>query len=137
MLLIGEIVNEMGLGAEGSASRIGVLATVMVAMYVASGLLGVLEGYLNQHVGQGVMYNVRSSLHGHLQRLSVRFFTATRTGEILSRITTDVNAMQQAVTGTFTEFLRNFVTLTIAAGIMFMLDWRLAIIVIVVLPLWV
>ncbi len=137
VLLIGEIVNEMGLGADGSGTRIGVLATIMVAMYVASGLLGVLEGYLNQHVGQGVMYNVRSSLHGHLQRLSVRFFTATRTGEILSRITTDVNAMQQAVTGTFTEFLRNFVTLTIAAGIMFMLDWRLAIIVIVVLPLWV
>ena len=137
VLLIGEIVNEMGLGADGSGTRIGVLATIMVAMYVASGLLGVLEGYLNQHVGQGVMYNVRSSLHGHLQRLSVRFFTATRTGEILSRITTDVNAMQQAVTGTFTEFLRNFVTLTIAAGIMFMLDWRLAIIVIVVQPLWV
>jgi ATP-binding cassette subfamily B protein len=137
VLLIREIVNEMDQGTAGSGSRIGMLALAMVVMYVTSGLLGVAEGYLNQHVGQGVMYNVRLALHTHLQRLSVRFFTATRTGEILSRITTDVNAMQQAVTGTFTEFLRNLVTLGVAAGLMFALDWRLALIVMIVLPLWV
>jgi len=104
---------------------------------VTGSLLSVLESYTNQIMGQGVMHRLRSSLHDHLQRVSIRFFTSTRTGEILSRVGTDVNAIQQSVTGTFTDFLTNLLTLVIAFGIMLTIEWRLALATLVILPLWV
>ncbi len=136
VLLLAEIVNEAVPGS-GNAGRLNVLLVAILAIYVVSGLLGVLLGYVNQVVGQGVMVDLRQTLHTHLQRLSVRFYTNTRTGEILSRISTDVNAVQMAVTGTFTEFLTNLITLVVALAIMFQLDWRLALIAVAVLPFWV
>ena len=109
----------------------------MVAMYLASAMLGVVRGYVNQIVGQGVMLNLRLALHDHLQRVAVRFYTQTKTGEILSRVTADVNAVQDAVTSTFTMLLINLVTLGVALALMFSLDWRLAGMVALALPLWV
>ena len=134
-LLIAQIVNEAVNGGDGG--RITMLSVVSLAMLVAAALLGVLQAYINQTIGQGIMVDLRRSLHDHLQRLSVRFYTSTRTGEILSRISTDVNAVQQSVTGTFTDFLTNLLTLGIAVALMFALEWRLALILLIVLPLWV
>lgn len=122
---------------DGAFSRIDVLLGVLFGVTLTSGLLGVLLGYVNQTIGQSVMYRLRRDLHGHLQRLSVRFFTQTRTGEILARVSSDVNAIQQAVTGTFTEFLQNGITLTVAVGLMFALEWRLALLASLFLPLWI
>ena len=140
-LLIARIVSEVTPNTAGvipgSARSVTTLFTVILALYVSSGVLDVLLGYINQTIGQGVMFNVRAALHAHIQRLPVRFFTATRTGEILSRIITDVNTMQQAVTATFTDFLTNLVTLVVALGFMFTLEWRLALLALVVLPIWV
>lgn len=106
-------------------------------LIVAGALLSVLESYTNQLIGQGVMHRLRTSLHDHLQRVSIRFFTSTRTGDILSRVGTDVNAIQQSVTGTFTDFLTNVLTLIIAFAIMLTIEWRLALATLVILPLWV
>ena len=135
-LVLKEIVDAAvpGSGDLGSIDRMFALLVVVV---VSSALLGVGLGYVNQAVGQGVMYRMRADLHEHLQRLSLRFYTQTRTGEILSRISTDVNGVQQAVTGTFTEFLQNAMTLLIAVGLMFALEWRLALVALLVVPLWV
>ena len=121
----------------GDRGQIDVLFLLLIVIVVTSGLLGVLRGYVNQLVGQGVMFRLRTDLHDQLQRLPVRFYTQTRTGEILSRVSTDVNGVQQAVTGTFTEFLMNAITLLVAIGLMFALEWRLALVALVVLPLWV
>ena len=121
----------------GDPEAITTLVLWMVAMYLASALLGVVRGYVNQLVGQGVMLNLRSALHDHLQRVAVRFYTQTKTGEILSRVTADVNAVQDAVTSTFTMLLINVVTLGVALALMFSLDWRLAAMVSLALPLWV
>ena len=121
----------------GDPQTITTLVLWMAAMYLASALLGVVRGYVNQLIGQGVMLNLRSRLHDHLQRVSVRFYTETKTGEILSRVTADVNAVQDAVTSTFTMLLINLVTLGVALALMFSLDWRLASLVALALPLWV
>jgi ATP-binding cassette subfamily B protein len=136
-LLIGELTNEAAKLGDGSASRLTWLFGVAVGIYLFSGLLGVGRAYLNQSIGQAVMVNLRRTLFEHLQRLSVRFYTGTRTGEIMSRVTTDVNSVQQAVTGTFTEFLMNLTTLSVALVIMFTLEWRLAVLALAVLPIWV
>ncbi|MCH7698821.1 MAG: ABC transporter ATP-binding protein [Chloroflexi bacterium] len=138
-LLLGEIVDEATSdgGTAGDRSRIILLASIGAAVYVAAGLLGVLRAYITQIIGQGVMYNLRIALHAHLQRLSVRFFTNTKTGEILSRVMTDVTGIQQVLTGTFTEFFTNVMTLGLALAIMFSIEWRMALLLTVLLPLWV
>ena len=130
--LVGEMTAEDG-------TRGGLLRGFLIygGIIVAGSLLSVLESYTNQIIGQGVMHRLRSSLHDHLQRVSIRFFTSTRTGEILSRVGTDVNGVQQSVTGTFTDFLTNFLTLVIAFAIMLTIEWRLALATLVILPLWV
>ena len=134
-LLFARIVDEMTIAA-GDGSRITTLSVMAVAFLLASSLLGVLQSYLNQIVGQGVTRNLRATLHAHLQRLPVRFYTDTRTGEILSRILTDVNTVQQSISGTFTEFLSNLITLSVALALMFSLEWRLALLMAALLPLW-
>ncbi len=135
VLLIKRIIDA---ATPGGAGRPAVDQSFMllVGAILASGLVGVGVGFVNQTIGQGVMQRLRSDLHQHLQALSIRFFTQTRTGEIMSRVSTDVNGVQDAVTGTFTEFLQNAITLTVALGLMFWLHWQLALFAIIVLPLW-
>ena len=133
--LLGSMVDEMSLS--GEASALDRLLIIFIALVIGSSLLGVVQSYTNQVIGQGVMLRLRSDLHDHLQRLSARFYTQNRTGEILSRISTDVNAVQQSVTGTFTDFLSNLLTLTIAFALMFSIEWKLALATIAFLPFWV
>lgn len=132
--IMGAMVDEMDTGTRSGLDRMVLLVGGLV---LGSALLGVGQSYINQVIGQGVMLRLRSDLHSHLQRLPVRFFTQNRTGEILSRVSTDVNAIQEAVTGTFTDFLQASLTLIIAAILMFQLQWELALATLLVLPLWV
>ena len=140
-LLLGEIIDEAtpdrDTGELGDRGRIALLAVVGAGFYVGAGLLGVVRAYITQLVGQGVMFNLRLALHTHLQRLSVRFFTNTKTGEILSRVMTDVTGIQQVLAGTFTEFFTNVMTLGVALAIMFSIEWRMALLLTILLPLWV
>ena len=144
VLVIAGIVNEITPRTEdgvsvmdGDATRVIQLVAIATAMYVASGLLGVLRSYITQVIGQDVMYGMRRRMHDHLQRQSLRFHTDNQTGEILSRVTTDVNQVEQAVTITLADFLVNIITLLIAVGLMFSLDWRLALVAVLVLPIWI
>ncbi len=132
--VMGAMVDEM---VGGTAEALNWLVLLAAGLVLGSALISVAQSYINQVIGQGVMLRLRSDLHSHLQRLPVRFFTQTRTGEILSRVSTDVNAVQQAVTGTFTEFLQAALTLVIAFALMFLLHWELALATVVILPLWV
>ena len=135
VLVLGSMVDRMS--SKSTLSEFDQLIVLYVVMVVASALLGVAESWVNQLVAQGLMHRLRADLHDHLQRLSLRFYTSTRTGEILSRISTDVNGVQDALSGTFTDFLTNLLTLIVAFVFMFNLDWRLALATVVVLPLWV
>ena len=107
-LIIGSMVNHAKAG--GDVGKIDLLFLALLGAVIVSGLLDVASGYLNQVIGQGVMVRLRQALHDHLQKLSIHFFTQTRTGEILSRVTNDVSSVQQAVTGTFTDFVTNAIT---------------------------
>ncbi|MCA9847145.1 MAG: ABC transporter ATP-binding protein [Dehalococcoidia bacterium] len=144
VLVIARIVNEITpeeIGGQavvsGDVEGLLQLVGIATAMYVASGLLTVLRSYITQVIGQDVMYGVRERLHDHLQKQSLRFHTENQTGEILSRVTTDVNQVEQAVTITLADFFVNIVTLVIALGMMFVLDWRLALVAMLVLPFWI
>src|SRR5205814_7022336 len=109
----------------------------MVAVPIVSGLLGVLQRYFGSQIGEGVIYDLRCSLFQHLQRMSLRFFTNTHTGELMSRLNNDVVGSQRAISGTLVDIISNAVTLAITLVVMLSLEWRLTLISIVVLPLFI
>jgi ATP-binding cassette subfamily B protein len=98
---------------------------LMIAVPIVSGLIGVGQTYLNNVIGQRVMQDLRNALYAHLQRLPLRFFTETRTGEIQSRLSNDVGGVQSVVTDTASSTFANVVVVLSTVGAMLLLDWRL------------
>ena len=113
------------------------LVAGMIAIAVATGALGVAQTLLSNTVGQRVMHDLRAAVYRHLQRLSLAFFTKTRTGEIQSRIANDIGGVQNVVTSTATSIVSNVTTVLAAAVAMFLLDWRLAVAALGLLPFFV
>ncbi len=109
----------------------------MIAIAIATGALGVAQTWLSNLVGQRVMHDLRAQVYRHLQRLSLAFFTRTRTGEIQSRIANDIGGVQTVVTTTATSIVSNVTTVVASVVAMFLLDWRLALFSLAVLPFFV
>jgi len=108
---------------------------MIVLPFISSGL-GVWQSYLSNVVGQRVMDDLRLALYTHLQWMPLRFFTETRTGEIQSRIGNDVNGVQSVVTDTAASLLSNFATVATTVIAMLVLDWRLTILSLGMLPIF-
>ena len=106
----------------------------MLAVAVATSALGVVQTWLSTTVGQRVMHRLRSDVFSHLQRQSIRFFTETKGGEVQSRLTHDIGAMQSVVTSTATSIASNVTTVAGTAIAMAALSWRLSLLSLVVLP---
>jgi ATP-binding cassette, subfamily B, bacterial len=109
----------------------------LVAIAVVTGVLGVAQAWLSNVVGQRVMHDLRAAVYRHLQRLSLAFFTRTRTGEVQSRISNDIGGVERVVTSTATSIVSNVTTVVAAVVAMFLLDWRLAICSLALVPLFV
>jgi ATP-binding cassette subfamily B protein len=109
----------------------------MVAIAVVTQVLGVAQTWLSNVVGQQVMHDLRSAVYRHLQRLSLAFFTRTRTGEVQSRISNDIGGVDTVVTTTATSIVSNATTVLATVAAMFALDWRLALFALALLPLFV
>jgi ATP-binding cassette subfamily B protein len=113
---------------------LNVFVGLMIAVPIVSGLIGVGQSYLNNVIGQRVMQDLRNALYAHLQRLPLRFFTETRTGEIQSRLANDVGGVQSVVTDTASSVISNLVIVISTVGAMFLLDWRLTLLSLGLLP---
>ncbi len=113
------------------------LVAGMIAISVVTGVLGVYQTLLSNQVGQSVMHDLRTEVYRHLQRLSLAFFTRTRTGEVQSRIANDIGGIENVVTSTATSVLSNVTTVIATIVAMFALDWRLAVFALALLPLFV
>ena len=109
----------------------------MVAISIATGVIGVAQTWLSNAVGQRVMHDLRAAVYRHLQRLSLAFFTRTRTGEVQSRIANDIGGVQNVVTSTATSIVSNVTTVLATVVAMFLLDWRLAAFSLALLPFFV
>jgi ATP-binding cassette subfamily B protein len=116
--------------------RLNLLALGMIGIPVLSGLMGVAQRFLSARVGEGIIFDLRQAMYNHLQRMSLRFFTHTKSGEILSRFNNDVVGAQNAVTGTLPNLVTNGVTLVSTLAIMISIEWRLALLSVAVLPLF-
>jgi ATP-binding cassette subfamily B protein len=113
------------------------LVAGMVLIPIVTGVLGVWQTLLSNQVGQSVMHDLRSQVYRHLQRLSLAFFTRTRTGEVQSRIANDIGGIETVVTSTATSVLANVTTVLATVVAMVLLDWRLAAFSLALLPLFV
>ncbi|HEX8159999.1 MAG TPA: ABC transporter transmembrane domain-containing protein, partial [Solirubrobacteraceae bacterium] len=103
------------------------LVGAMIAISILTGALGVAQTWLSNLVGQRVMHDLRASVYRHLQRLSLAFFTRTRTGEVQSRVANDIGGVQNVVTSTATSIVSNVTTVLATVFAMVLLDWRLAV----------
>jgi ATP-binding cassette subfamily B protein len=120
--------------------RVGLLTALvagMVAIPIVTGVLGVWQTLLSNRIGQSVMHDLRTQVYRHLQRLSLAFFTRTRTGEVQSRIANDIGGIENVVTSTATSVLANVTTVLATVVAMLLLDWRLAAFALALLPLFV
>ena len=109
----------------------------MIAIAIATGVLGVGQTWLSNLVGQRVMHDLRAAVYKHLQRMSLAFFTRTRTGEVQSRIANDIGGVQNVVTSTATSIVSNVTTVLATITAMVLLDWRLAVFSLALLPFFV
>jgi len=109
----------------------------LIAIAVVTQILGVAQTYLSNVIGTRVMHDLRSAVYRHLQRMSLAFFTRTRTGEIQSRIANDIGGIQSVVTSTATSIVSNVVTVVASVVAMFLLSWQLATFSLFLLPVFV
>src|SRR3970040_1319293 len=93
------------------ARRLNLLALGMIAVPLVNGLLGVGQRYASSTVGEGLIFDLRSAVYSHLQRMSLRFYTHTQVGELMSRLNRDVVGAQRAITGTFVTLISDTVSL--------------------------
>ena len=113
------------------------LVALMVAVPLVAAAIGVAQTYLTTVVGQRVMQDLRNRLYEHLQSMSLRFFTATRTGELQSRLQNDVGGVQNVVTNTASSVLSNVVTVLSTVAAMLVLSWQLTLLALGVVPVFV
>ena len=109
----------------------------MIAIAIATGAFAVWQTYISNSIGQRVMHDLRAAVYRHLQRMSLAFFTRTRTGEVQSRIANDIGGLDNVVTTTATSIAQNATTVIATIVAMSLLDWRLAVISLIFVPLFV
>ncbi|MFJ9809587.1 ABC transporter ATP-binding protein [Streptomyces sp. NPDC101158] len=122
---------------QGRTGLLSLLALGMIVTAVVSGVFGVLQTLISTTVGQRVMHDLRTAVYAQLQRMPLAFFTRTRTGEVQSRIANDIGGMQATVTSTATSLVSNLTAVVASVVAMLALDWRLTLVSLLLLPLFV
>lgn len=123
--------------ANGDLGHLTLVGAGMVAVPLLNALIGVAQRWMSAKAGEGIIFDLRRALYAHLQGMSLRFFTGTKTGELVSRLDNDVVGAQTAITGTFVTIVSNIVSLVIVLSVMVSADWLLALLAIAAMPLFV
>jgi ATP-binding cassette subfamily B protein len=113
------------------------LALALLIIPVLSGMISVAQRRWNANVGEGVIYDLRVALFARLQRMSLRFFTNTKVGELMSRLNNDVVGAQNAISNTIVDILTNIIQTLAILAVMLTLEWRLTILSVLILPLFI
>lgn len=122
---------------QGRTGLLSLLALGMIVVSISTSSFNVWQTHVSAKVGQLVMHDLRTSVYGHLQRMSLAFFTRTRTGEVQSRIAHDIGGMQVTVTTTATALVSDVTIVIATTTAMAVLDWRLTIASMIILPAFV
>ncbi len=122
---------------KGDVQRLNVLALGLILIPIVVSLVGMYTRLLNAAIGEGVIFDLRTALYSHLQHMSLRFFTNTKVGELMSRLNNDVVNAQSAISDTIVTMVVNVVQVVAVMGVMLTLDWRLTIMSVAVLPVFI
>src|ERR1051325_3523728 len=117
--------------------QLTLLAVALLFVPILNGLIGVIQRRLNSMVGEGVIFDLRVALFSRLQRMSLRFFTNTKVGELMSRLNNDVVGAQNAISNTIVNIITNVIETVALLIVMFSLEWRLTLVSVLVLPLFI
>ena len=134
-VLTGRIIDEGLIGRDMNALIRLILLSLAVTL--GANLIGVFESYLNSWIAQHITYDMRNSMYCHLQEMSQRFFTTNNQGDIITRMTSDIDGVQRVITNTLTDILSNSITLIVAVVVMYRQNWLLATLGILIVPLFV
>ncbi|TMF46668.1 MAG: ABC transporter ATP-binding protein, partial [Chloroflexi bacterium] len=121
-------------GQHGQFGFVALLIGLLVGSSLLGGLIGVVQSYFSNRISQSIMFDLRNQLFDRVLKQSIAFFTATRTGDVMSRLSNDVNGVQSVVSDTIFSLVNNIVILASTVVLMFALDWKLTIAALVVLP---
>jgi len=133
-ILTGRIIDEGLIGR--NLDLLIKLIIISLCVTLGSNLIGVLESYLNTWIAQHITYDMRNEMYQHLQQMSHRFFTTNSQGDIITRMTSDIDGVKQIITNTFRSILSNSITLVVAVVAMFQKNVVLALVGIVIVPLF-
>ncbi|MGF1598636.1 MAG: ABC transporter ATP-binding protein [Acidimicrobiales bacterium] len=134
-ILFGRIIDRAIPGQD--RGLLGLYAAAIVGAALLSGVVGLFERYWSSRIGEGVIYDLRVALFDHVQKLPLTFFTRTQTGALTNRLNNDVIGAQRALTATLGTVVSNVITLVTTLAAMFVLEWRLTLLALVLTPFFV
>ena len=120
----------------GDSNLVTRMALLVGLIAIADAVFSLIGRWFSSRIGEGLIYDLRSEVFGHVQRQSIAFFTRTQTGALISRINSDVIGAQQAFTSTLSGIVSNVLTLLLVAGAMFSLSWQITIFSLLLLPIF-
>jgi ATP-binding cassette subfamily B protein len=135
-LLAGDIVNRIA-RLSGTAGDVVRIALFIAGLALLDAVSSLAQRWYSARIGEGVIYDLRSRVFEHVQRMPVAFFTRTQTGALVSRLNNDVIGAQRAFTSTLSGVVSNVIALVLTAGVMFSLSWQITLLSIVMVPLFV
>src|SRR4051794_15902864 len=135
-LLAGDIVNRIA-GLHGTAGDVVKIALVIAGLALLDAVSSLVQRWYSARIGEGVIFDLRTRVFEHVQRMPVAFFTRTQTGALVSRLNNDVVGAQRAFTSTLSGVVSNVIALVLTAGVMFSLSWQITLLSIVLVPLFV
>ena len=133
-VLTGRIIDEGLIGRD--LPRLVTLIILSLLVTFGSNLIGVAESYINTWIAQHITFDMRNAMYRHLQQMSQRFFTSNNQGDIITRMTSDIDGVKQVILGIFTSILSNVIMLVVALAAMYSRSWVLATIGLVIVPLF-
>jgi ATP-binding cassette subfamily B protein len=123
--------------ARHNSHLIVVLALLLAGLALADALLSLTQRYISARVGEGLIYDMREKVFGHIQEMPLAFFSRTQTGALISRLNNDVLGAQQAFTDTLSSIVSNLITVVLTVAVMALLSWQITVVALVLLPLFV
>jgi ATP-binding cassette subfamily B protein len=135
-LLAGDIVNRIA-GLHGTPAGIVKIALIIAGLAILDAAISLGTRWFSARIGEGVIFDLRSRVFEHVQRMPVAFFTRTQTGALVSRLNNDVIGAQQAFTSTLSGVVSNVIGLVLTAGVMFSLSWQITLLSLILVPLFV
>ncbi len=139
-LVLALIIDE-GIGKNppqtGRPGLVLALALFVAALALFDAVLSLVNRYFSARIGEGLIYDLRSQVYAHVQRMPIAFFTRTQTGALISRLNNDVLGAQQAFTGTLSNVVSNVIGVVLTLSVMFILSWQITLLSLVLLPLFI